>query len=92
MQQLNKLPVNYGAFVTSGSNPAQPAVIPGSPADKAGIKAGDILLELNGERITEDNPLPKLLMKYQPGNTVTLKLNRDNKEMTVSVTLGKLAQ
>ena len=86
-QQVNNLPVDYGAWVhtTNGQSP----IVSGSPADKAGIQNGDILLEVNGEQINENMPLTNLLQKYQPGDKVTMKLRRDGKDVTVTVTLDK---
>lgn len=84
--QLN-LPVNYGAFVSSDSQ--EPGVLPNSPAQKAGIQEGDIILEVNKEKISLKNPLAVIIKKYEPGETVTLKILRDKKEMTLPVTLGE---
>jgi len=89
IKQKNNLPVNYGALVTHGSNAADVAVTPGSPADKAGIKEGDIVLELNGQKITQDNDLAKMLQSLNVGDTVTLKILSGGQEKTVSVTLGE---
>jgi len=88
--ETNKLPVDYGALITKGDNPDEPAVTPGSAADKAGIKENDIILEINGTKINEDNPLAKLISKYRPGDTVNLKILRDGKEIIVSVVLGEM--
>jgi len=89
IKQKNNLPVNYGALVTHGSNAADVAVTPGSPADKAGIKEGDIVLELNGQKITQDNDLAKMLQSLNVGDTVTLKILSGGQEKTVSVMLGE---
>jgi len=91
-QQENNLSVSYGAYVTGDATSGEPAVVPGSPADKAGIQAGDILLQINGEQIDQDHPLTDLLQKYQPGDTITVHLTRKGTEMDVKVTLDKLNQ
>lgn len=90
IQQLNNLTVDYGALVSRGSGVAELAVMPGSPADKAGILEGDIILEINGERITEDDPLPRRLMKYSVGDEVVIKLMTKGEEKELKVTLDKL--
>ena len=54
-----KLPVEYGALITSEGH----AIIPKSPADLAGIKEKDILLEFNGEKITIEKPMQDFLEK-----------------------------
>lgn len=88
--ETNKLPVDYGALITKGDNANEPAISPDSAADKAGLKEGDIILELNGTKINETNTLTKLISKYNPGETIVLKILRDGKEMTVNVVLGEL--
>jgi serine protease Do len=90
LQQLNNLPVNYGALIQRGSDPSEVAVISGSPADKAGLQENDIILEINGDRINENNSLSDLLSKYQVGDTVTLKVYHKGSNIEVKVTLGKL--
>ncbi len=85
----NKLTVNYGAWIVRGDNPQDTAVVPGSPADKAGLLENDIILELDGTKITQDNVLSDLLRNHNPGDRVTLKVLSKNKEKTVSVTLGE---
>jgi serine protease Do len=84
--KLNNLPVDYGALVLR-SSPTEVAVIPGSPADQAGIKENDIILEINGDRIDENHSLATLLLKYNVGDKVTLKYLREGKEATTEVTL-----
>lgn len=77
-----------GALLVSDEK--NPAVVPGSPADKAGLKKGDIIAEMNGERITHENPLALVLRNYRAGDTVTLKVIRDKDEITVNATLSEL--
>jgi serine protease Do len=88
--ESNKLPVDYGALITKGDNANEPAISPNSAADKAGLKEGDIILELNRTKISETNTLTKLISKYNPGETIVLKILRDGKEITVNVVLGEL--
>ncbi len=89
IQLENNLPVNYGAWIIRGDRPDEPAIYSGSAAEKAGLKENDILLEFNGEKITPENSLAKIIMLYNPGNIVTLKILRANKEKTIEVTLGE---
>jgi len=82
------LSVDYGALVVDGGDQG-PAVWPDSPAEKAGIKEGDIVLELGGEKITVDNSLSEIILKYNPGDEVILKILRDGQEMEISLVLTK---
>jgi serine protease Do len=91
IQKENKLPINYGAWIVKGEK-GESAIFPGSAAEKAGLKEGDIILEFNGEKITSQNPLAKIIMKYNPGDKVTLKVLRKNKEFSVEVILGERSE
>jgi len=86
IQQEDNLPVDYGALITSGEG--EPAISPGSAAQKAGLKEGDIILEFGEEKITSDNSLAKIIMKYNPGDEVVLKILRGAQEKDISVVLG----
>jgi S1-C subfamily serine protease len=83
-----KLPVNDGALVIKGAGGSSPAVVPDSPADKAGIKEGDIIVKVNGQAIDRDNPLDATLSEFAPGDTVTIELLRDGQTKSVQLTLG----
>jgi serine protease Do len=85
-----KLPVNVGAYV-SGSG-SDSAIIPGSPAEKAGIKQGDIVTKVNSTKIEEGKGLATLLSQYLPGDKVELTVLRGGKEQKISVTLGEFPQ
>ncbi len=91
LQEKSGLSVDYGAWVgrNAQGKKTDTAVIKDSAAEKAGLKQDDIILEFNGEKITVENSLGKLIQKYNPGDKVTLKIMRDKKEMTVEVTLGE---
>lgn len=85
VKSLN-LSVDYGALVSGGGN--LPAVVSGSPADKAGFRANDIILEINGEKIDENHTLGAAIQEYQPGDEVEIKYLRDGKENRLKVKLG----
>lgn len=87
--ERNNLPVDYGALIVRGNNPADLAVIPGSPADKAGLQENDIILEVNGEKVDRQNPLIRAISKYRPKDKITLKVLRKGKEMSIDVVLGE---
>lgn len=80
----NNLASNSGALVYSRGN--QFAVVPNSPAAKAGIKEGDIIVKFDGQPVNEDNPLNSYINKKKPGDTVTLTVLRDGKEQQIKVT------
>jgi serine protease Do len=64
-------------------------VAPQSPAAKAGLRKGDIVLELNGAGVSEARQLSLKISQMSPGSTVRLKIFRDNKETEQSVVLGE---
>lgn len=83
----NNLSVDYGALVQRGQSLTDFAVVPGSPADKAGIVENDIIAEINGEKIDETHTLIDLVQQYQVGETITLKVISKGKEKEVKVKL-----
>lgn len=90
LAKTNNLKYDYGALVVRGNGFGQVAVVPGSPADKAGIVENDIILEINGERIDSNNSLTSLLSKYNVGDTVSVKFSHDGSEKTVKVGLQEM--
>ena len=79
---VEKLDEPRGALVAS--------VAENSPSDKAGIKAGDIILEFNGERIDQMNELPAIVAKTEVGKNVKVKIWRNKRELNKNVILGRL--
>ncbi len=77
---------DYGAYITR-QNSSETAVIPGSPADKAGIFEQDIVLEWNGQKISSDTTLQDFLDDCEVGDKVTLKILRAGKEREAEITL-----
>ena len=83
------LPVDFGALVGSVEG-GQPSIIPGSPAEAAGLQDGDIIVSVDGQQITADRDLATLIVNYAPGDTVTLRVLRDNTAREVEITLAEL--
>ena len=79
---LEKLDKPRGALVAS--------VADGSPSDKAGILAGDIIIEFDGELIDKMKELPLIVAQTEVGKRVTVKLWRNHKEISKEITLGRL--
>ncbi|MDA7575019.1 Do family serine endopeptidase [Candidatus Pelagibacter sp.] len=79
---VEKLDEPRGALVAS--------VAEKSPSDKAGIKAGDIILEFNGTKINEMKELPIIVAQTEVGKTIEVKVWRNKKEITKKIKLGRL--
>lgn len=72
---------------TSGSLIA--GVIKGGPAERAGLKAGDILLEINGYQVPDSGGMLSLISELKPNKPALLKIVRNQKEMNISVIIGR---
>ncbi len=84
--KTNKLPVDYGALIVRETL-GEGAVAKGSAADKAGLKEYDIILESDGEKITEENPLADFLTKHGIGGEINFKILRESKEINLKAKL-----
>ena len=80
--EVEKLDEPRGALVAS--------VAENSPSDKAGVKAGDIILEFDGEKIKQMKELPMIVAKTKVGKKVRVKIWRNKREVTKTITLGRL--
>ena len=63
-------------------------VLPGTPAEAAGVQDGDIIVSVDGKVIDEEHPLDATLSQFAPGDTVSVEILRDGQTVTIQVTLG----
>jgi 2-alkenal reductase len=75
------LSVDYGVYVA--------AVNPGTPAAEAGIREGDVILAIDGQRIDEQHPFSEVLFGHKPGETVTVDVLRGTNHLSIKVTLAE---
>jgi serine protease Do len=64
-------------------------VLPGSPAQGAGLRQGDVITKVNGQQIDDAHPIGSILLHTHPGDKVTLTIIRDGKQQNVDLTLGR---
>jgi serine protease Do len=87
LAEAENLPVIEGALIGGGSGGGQ-AIQPGTPADQAGLKDGDIIVKVDGTTIDGDHPLDATLSQFAPDDTVSVEILRAGSSLTVSLTLG----
>jgi serine protease Do len=92
VQERYDLNIDYGAYIIGGEIEDHPAVLPASPAEKAGIKKGDIILEFDGEKIDKDTTLAKLIRNKKVGDSVAVKYLSNGKERTAKIKLEAIPQ
>ncbi|MDQ3802689.1 MAG: PDZ domain-containing protein [Acidobacteriota bacterium] len=66
------------------------SVAPGSPAERAGLRRGDVITAFNGAPVADTNALRNAVAGTQPGTEVSLTVNRDGREEQLRSTLGEL--
>lgn len=90
LKKRNNLSIDYGALVQRGTAVGDLAVVPGSPADKAGIVENDIILEVDGTKLTSDKDLANIIRTKKIGDTVKLKVMSKGQEKIVNVVLEEV--
>ena len=88
LKEKMALPVDYGALI-SKEHAFREAIVPESPAHKAGLREKDIILEWNGEKITFEKTIQDYLEKSAPGDEVALSLLRGGKHESCKVILAE---
>lgn len=86
VKSQNNLSVDHGALIIRGAN-NELAIIPGSPADKAGLEENDIILKVNDQVVDEQHSLNTILPQFSVGDAVKLRVLHDGQEKDVTVNL-----
>jgi serine protease Do len=73
-----------------GSGALVADVVKGGPAEKAGIKVGDIITEFDRKEIKDSSDLPAVVARVAPGTSVQVKIQREGKQLTLPITVGEL--
>ncbi|QQR82933.1 PDZ domain-containing protein [Candidatus Peregrinibacteria bacterium] len=84
-----KIDVETGALLVGDELQGLFAVIPGGPADKAGLKIRDVILTIDGQTIDADHPLQRIIGQKKPGDTVTLSVWRSGETLELKVVLDQ---
>lgn len=87
LKETNNLSVDHGVIITRGDTINDLAVIPGSPAHKAGLQEGDIILEIDNQQLNENLGLASAIGKKRVGDSVNLKVLQKDSEKEITVTL-----
>lgn len=82
-------PTDIGALI-SAPDKNTPAILAGSPAEKAGLKVGDVITAVDDTQLNEFNNLTSLIQEYNPKDTVVLTVLRNNKSEKISVQLDEV--
>lgn len=83
-----KLAKNIGAWISVNED-GTPSVLEGSPAEKAGLKPGDIIMEVNAIKLQDKTTLLSLIQKYKPGDKIGLRVFRDGKIIILTAVLDE---
>jgi serine protease Do len=91
LKTTKNLPVDKGALIGPGQDAngaSLPAITAGSPAEKAGLKDGDIIVAIQDQAIDQEHPLDMVLSGFAPGQTIDVHILRNGQPQVIKVTLG----
>ncbi len=80
---------DHGAYVIPKNNRGEPGILPDGPADQAGLKGGDVVLEINGKKLTIQKSLAETISDFDPNQEIELKVLRSGTEMKIKAKLGE---
>lgn len=89
LQSKNGLSTDYGALIGKGQN-NEAAISPNSPAMRAGLREGDIILQFDGKKVDNNNTLSELISKKSVGDKIILKVLRNGKQITLFLILDEM--
>ncbi len=89
LKERFNLPTDHGALIVSEPMPEGQGVVPGGAAARAGIREGDVILEIQNIKVSAKTHLEDILQKCKIGQTISLKALRDGKEIICKSVLGE---
>ena len=92
LKEKFNLPIDFGALVVPEPEAqfgTREAVVPGSPADRAGLQESDIILEIKNKKITLNQTISDILQECKIGDKIDLKILRENKEKIIKLVLAE---
>lgn len=92
LKQKENLSLDYGALVKKGVGKNDPALVVGSPAEKAGVLEGDIITQIDGIKITATKPLGLVVRQKRVGQLIQLRILREGKEFIIPVILEPMPE
>ena len=87
IKKINNLSVDYGALIVRGDRKEELAVMPGSPADKAGIRENDIILAVGTDELRGESDLVTVLRKQPIGSPISFRLLSQGEEKTLCLSV-----
>jgi len=88
VKETFNLTVGQGAYVPKEIQVGEQTVVSGGPADKAGVKPGDVITKIDGQAVNQTTSITSLIDKHKVGDKVKLTIVRGSKTLTLDVTLG----
>jgi S1-C subfamily serine protease len=82
LAERDNLPIDHGALIVD--------VIANGPADRAGLKSGDVIVQVDKHEVNDVASLGDALLSKEPGDVVPVQVHRGNQQLTVNVELGEL--
>jgi serine protease Do len=85
-----EIDIENGAYILRNDYYSDPAIVPNSPAEEAGLQEEDIIIAIDGFEITQMRSLPEILTGKKPGDTITLTVLRNGDEREIDLDLGEM--